>query len=234
MGPPLLFAAMPSEKRQRQDEGRLMRLEAQRTATQKVQRKRQARTLGLIIGARRASWPAASRSSAPTTPTTASTTDTSDTTDTTSGSETVVLPGAGASITGETPCPPADGSAERTTSFEQAPPMCIDPAKTYTATLETTEGDIVIELDAANAPETVNNFVVLVPLPLLRQRAVPPHRPGLREPGRRPRGPHARHRWPRLHDPRRAARPTRPPPTRPAPSPWRTAVPRAAAASSSS
>ena len=39
--------------------------------------------------------------------------------------------------------------------------MCIDPAKTYTATLATTEGDIVIELDAANAPETVNNFVVL-------------------------------------------------------------------------
>ena len=48
---PLLFAAMPSEKRQRQDEGRLIRLEEQRSATQKVQRKRQARTLGLIIGA---------------------------------------------------------------------------------------------------------------------------------------------------------------------------------------
>ena len=137
-----------------------MRLEAQRTASQKVQRKRQARTIGLIVGAVIVVAGGIAIFSADDADDT-STTDTSETTDTTSGSETVVLPGAGASITGETPCPPADGSAERTTAFEQAPPMCIDPAKTYTATLETTEGDIVIELDAANAPETVNNFVVL-------------------------------------------------------------------------
>src|SRR5688572_27924612 len=39
--------------------------------------------------------------------------------------------------------------------------MCIDPAKTYTATLVTTEGDIIIELADSTAPETVNNFVVL-------------------------------------------------------------------------
>ncbi len=137
-----------------------MRLEAQRTATQKVQRKRQARTIGLIVGAVIVVAGGIAIFSADDADD-ASTTDTSDTTDTTSGEETVVLPGAGAAITGETPCPPADGSAERTTSFEQAPPMCIDPAKTYTATLATTEGDIVIELDAANAPQTVNNFVVL-------------------------------------------------------------------------
>lgn len=73
----------------------------------------------------------------------------------------VVLPGAGAAITGDTPCPPADGSAERTTSFEKAPPTCIQEGTTYTATLATTEGDIVIELDSAVAPQTVNNFVVL-------------------------------------------------------------------------
>jgi cyclophilin family peptidyl-prolyl cis-trans isomerase len=59
------------------------------------------------------------------------------------------------------PCPAADGSSERRTKFDAEPPMCIDPAKSYTATLETTEGDIVIELDAEKAPETVNNFVVL-------------------------------------------------------------------------
>ena len=138
--PPLVFAAMPSEKRQRQDEGRLLRLEEQRAATQKVQRKRQLRTLGLIIGAvivvarwhrhlqrrrrRRRRAPATRRP--PPTPR--------------RDAATVVLPGAGAAITGETPCPPADGSAERTTSFEQAPPMCIDPAKTYTATLDDHRG----------------------------------------------------------------------------------------------
>ncbi|MFM8303750.1 MAG: peptidylprolyl isomerase, partial [Actinomycetota bacterium] len=43
-----------------------------------------------------------------------------------------------------------------------APPSnTIDPAKTYTATIETTQGKIVIALDAANAPNSVNNFVYL-------------------------------------------------------------------------
>ena len=67
----------------------------------------------------------------------------------------------GATITGETPCPAADGSSERTNSFENPPPMCIDPAKTYTATIETSEGSFTVALDAAKAPQTVNNFVVL-------------------------------------------------------------------------
>lgn len=41
------------------------------------------------------------------------------------------------------------------------PEMTIDPSKKYTATIETTEGTIVIDLDAANAPTSVNNFVYL-------------------------------------------------------------------------
>ncbi|MEZ5231213.1 MAG: peptidylprolyl isomerase [Acidimicrobiales bacterium] len=73
----------------------------------------------------------------------------------------VTAPAAGASITGETPCPPADGSAERTTTFEQAPPTCIDPTKTYTAKMTTSVGELTIELDAEKAPLAVNNFVVL-------------------------------------------------------------------------
>ncbi|MCX6586752.1 MAG: peptidylprolyl isomerase [Acidobacteria bacterium] len=39
--------------------------------------------------------------------------------------------------------------------------MVIDPTKTYTATFETSRGQIVIALDAKNAPKTVNNFVFL-------------------------------------------------------------------------
>ncbi|MBA2247883.1 MAG: peptidylprolyl isomerase [Chloroflexia bacterium] len=39
--------------------------------------------------------------------------------------------------------------------------MVIDPAKVYTATVETNRGDLVIQLDAAAAPVTVNNFVCL-------------------------------------------------------------------------
>lgn len=42
-----------------------------------------------------------------------------------------------------------------------APEMTIDPAKKYTATIETTEGTIVLDLDAASAPTSVNNFVYL-------------------------------------------------------------------------
>lgn len=70
-------------------------------------------------------------------------------------------PPAGAAITGDTPCPEADGSSERTTSFENAPPMCIDAANTYTAIMATDRGDITIALDPVAAPQTVNNFVVL-------------------------------------------------------------------------
>ena len=39
--------------------------------------------------------------------------------------------------------------------------MCIDPAKSYKATMETTKGTMEIALDPIGAPKTVNNFVVL-------------------------------------------------------------------------
>jgi cyclophilin family peptidyl-prolyl cis-trans isomerase len=68
---------------------------------------------------------------------------------------------AGATLTGDTPCPAADGSSPRTITFEKAPPTCIDPAKTYTAEVTTNKGAYTIELDAAAAPLTVNNFVTL-------------------------------------------------------------------------
>ena len=57
--------------------------------------------------------------------------------------------------------PPLDGSAPVTKKFASMPPMGIDPAKRYSATLETTIGTMVIALDAAAAPLTVNNFVYL-------------------------------------------------------------------------
>lgn len=41
------------------------------------------------------------------------------------------------------------------------PPMNIDTAKKYQATLKTEKGDIVIDLKAAETPITVNNFVSL-------------------------------------------------------------------------
>ncbi len=66
---------------------------------------------------------------------------------------------AGASASAE--CPPSGGTAQRTTQFPAPPPMCIDPAKTYTATVTTDAGPVTIELLAKQAPKTVNNFVFL-------------------------------------------------------------------------
>jgi len=59
------------------------------------------------------------------------------------------------------PCPNADGSSEKRQRFDEAVPMCIDPTKRYTAELATNLGTMTIALDAAAAPRTVNNFVVL-------------------------------------------------------------------------
>jgi cyclophilin family peptidyl-prolyl cis-trans isomerase len=46
-------------------------------------------------------------------------------------------------------------------SYSAAPPMTIDRNKTYTATIHTNYGDIVIQLFPKEAPITVNNFVFL-------------------------------------------------------------------------
>jgi cyclophilin family peptidyl-prolyl cis-trans isomerase len=45
--------------------------------------------------------------------------------------------------------------------WSSPPPMTIDPAKTYLATLSTTQGDVIVELLPGDAPNTVNNFVFL-------------------------------------------------------------------------
>ncbi|HVX22999.1 MAG TPA: peptidylprolyl isomerase [Acidimicrobiales bacterium] len=57
--------------------------------------------------------------------------------------------------------PAADGSSPKRQTFDAEPPMVIDPEKRYTATMVTSKGTMVIELDAVGAPKTVNNFVFL-------------------------------------------------------------------------
>lgn len=79
--------------------------------------------------------------------------------------ETTILqpdsPEAAAMLTPFDPECPEEGNQERHLVWTEAPPMCIDPESDYTATLVTSRGDIVIDLDTENAPETVNNFVFL-------------------------------------------------------------------------
>ena len=55
---------------------------------------------------------------------------------------------------------PADAN-KQPQQFAKAPPMTIDPKRTYTATLDTSCGKIVVQLLADRAPETVNSFVFL-------------------------------------------------------------------------
>ena len=57
--------------------------------------------------------------------------------------------------------PAPDGSSPKRQRFGSPPPMIIDPQRRYKATIETSKGTIVAELDAAGAPVTVNNFVFL-------------------------------------------------------------------------
>ncbi len=56
---------------------------------------------------------------------------------------------------------PAD---ERSDLFNMAPEMIIDPAEKYSAIILTSQGEITLDLFAAEAPIAVNNFVVLANL----------------------------------------------------------------------
>jgi cyclophilin family peptidyl-prolyl cis-trans isomerase len=60
-----------------------------------------------------------------------------------------------------TTCPEPDGSSPKQQTFDSAPPMCIDPAKRYSAEMVTSHGTLTIALDPISAPMTVNNFVFL-------------------------------------------------------------------------
>jgi peptidyl-prolyl cis-trans isomerase B (cyclophilin B) len=46
-------------------------------------------------------------------------------------------------------------------TYSSPPAMIIDKKKQYTATMKTERGDLLLELFAADAPNTVNNFVFL-------------------------------------------------------------------------
>ena len=61
----------------------------------------------------------------------------------------------------EVECPEVDGSSPKRQKFNAPPPMCIDPARRYTAEMVTSHGTMRIALAPERAPKTVNNFVFL-------------------------------------------------------------------------
>ncbi len=58
-------------------------------------------------------------------------------------------------------CPKNPATVLKKGTWSSPPAMTIDPTKTYTATVKTDLGTIVIALDPKTAPQTVNNFVFL-------------------------------------------------------------------------
>ncbi|MGH9107169.1 MAG: peptidylprolyl isomerase [Acidimicrobiales bacterium] len=58
-------------------------------------------------------------------------------------------------------CPAPDGSSPKTQSFDGPPPICIDTDHRYAAEMVTSKGAVVMALEPAAAPKTVNNFVFL-------------------------------------------------------------------------
>jgi len=149
---------MGTEKRERQKAGRDARVSATRAQQASAERRsRVALALGIAVVVGVIGLVAVFLGNRNDASSTASTS-----TSTTMANSLVPPPPApGATITGATPCPATDGSAERTTTFAEAPPMCIDTTKAYTATFETSAGPITVTLDTTETPDTTNNFVVL-------------------------------------------------------------------------
>lgn len=150
---------MPTEKRQRQRAGRDSRRAAARAAQQRAARRRQIISvlvlLGVVVGvafliSRSGSDAGAKKTEAA---------EAGDATKDDAGED--AAKGDGDTANGSAQCPPEGGSDERRTNFDGPPEMCIDTARRYTAEVETDAGKFTIDLDAASAPKTVNNFVFL-------------------------------------------------------------------------
>lgn len=145
---------MPTEKRERKRQGRQVRQEYLQAQRRKAKLRRQAVVVvvvvALVLGATLLFSQGGDDESADSTTTTSA-----------AGPPKGAPVPAGAKLdTWE--CPKPDGSSPRTDTFPgEPPPMCIDPAKTYVAKLDTSEGPVEITLDTQKTPNTANNYVVL-------------------------------------------------------------------------
>jgi len=139
-----------TEKRERQKAGRQARREAEQKAVKRRKGIRRYATIGIVVvivvGLSLLIFGRHGSS------TTASTT-----TSTTAVSPAQAKADAASKAAG---CPSSPSAALPNPQFK-APPMTIDPSKTYTATIKTDVGTIVATLDASTAPVAVNDFVFL-------------------------------------------------------------------------
>jgi cyclophilin family peptidyl-prolyl cis-trans isomerase len=141
---------VPTEKRQRQKEGKAARQAALAAHRRRAARRRQLVSLVIVVGLVFAVLAFATRGGG-------DGDEASPTTTTTAPVPTTLVSAKGDSKV----CPAADGSSKRATEFTAVPVMCIDPNKTYTAKVDTDAGSFTIALDSKKAPQTVNSFVFL-------------------------------------------------------------------------
>ncbi len=149
---------MPTEKRQRQKEGRRARLEAQQKAQKRKRSIRRVITivvvLAFVVGISYLIFkPSTSKSNSAASTTTPSTTS-------------PVPPGGSgdrspSAITTSADCPSNFRATLNKPSYPSFPPMTIDTSKNYTATITTDVGTITVQLYAKQAPKAVNSFVFL-------------------------------------------------------------------------
>jgi cyclophilin family peptidyl-prolyl cis-trans isomerase len=159
---------MGTEKRERQKANRAARIAAEEAAEAKARRIKTIRNVvlfgvGIIIVAVLLSLTACGSTSnsddKADQPTSTSTTDGS-------GEEAASEPSSVSRPT-EAPehgigeCPPVEGVEVPVIDFTDAPKLCIDPSRTYTATFTTDLGEFTVELDTKRTPITTNNFVTL-------------------------------------------------------------------------
>lgn len=159
---------MGSEKRARQKAGRQQRLEEEQKVEDKERRKSTFIRLGIlvvVVAAGIGLWILLTSDDGGDSPEEVAadqttTTLADGTTDTTPAPDPVYTSYTDDQYgTGE--CAPPEGVDEPVLDFEDAPQLCIEPGGSYTATFETTAGDVVVELDSTNTPGTSNNLVNL-------------------------------------------------------------------------
>ncbi|WP_426570934.1 peptidylprolyl isomerase [Aquihabitans sp. McL0605] len=137
---------MGTDKRDRQKANKAAKLEAERLAEAKARRNQTIRTVViagvlivavfLLVNVLTGCSSSASDGAAETTSTTA------------------------AASSGAKACTTSD-TGKAVIDYDKAPTFEIDPAKTYTATVKTTEGTVVLELDTKRTPDTTANFIAL-------------------------------------------------------------------------
>ena len=170
---------MPSEKRARQRAGRDAKLAAQAKVDKRRSLLRNSVIIVVIVAIvggsvyliSRHSKNSSAAKSTTTTTAAGSTTSTSAPATTTTGASTSTTAATAngkaqaaanaAAVAAGCPAATSAPANNLVNHWSSAPPMTIDPTKTYTATVNTTAGPFTITLDAKAAPQTVNNFVFL-------------------------------------------------------------------------